>query len=132
MRRVALSPLTVMLVLMLAAVVPQQAFGPPSRQAGQAPAPSRRSRPGAPAHQIPLDLFQVPDGFEVTLWAARRCCTTRPTSTSIETGASGWPKAFATARITPASPKAIASSSCRTPTATARPTARTRSCRNRR
>jgi len=62
MRRLALSPLNVMLVLMLAGAVPQQAFGPPAMQAGQAPAPE-------PA-RIPLDLFQVPDGFEVTLWAA--------------------------------------------------------------
>jgi len=51
-----------MLVLVLAAVVPQQAFGPPSMQAGQGPAPQPT--------KIPLDLFQVPDGFEVTLWAA--------------------------------------------------------------
>ena len=62
MRRLALSPLNVTLVLMLAAVVPQQAFGPPSMQAGQ---PSTLQ-----PVQIPLDLFQVPDGFEVTLWAA--------------------------------------------------------------
>jgi putative membrane-bound dehydrogenase-like protein len=61
MRRLALS-LNVMLVLMLAAGVPQQAFGPASTQAGQAPV----SQPT----QIPLDLFQVPDGLEVTLWAA--------------------------------------------------------------
>ena len=62
MRRLAISSLSVMLVLMLATVEPQQAFGPPSIQAGQAPAPQ--------PIQIPLDLFQVPDGFEVTLWAA--------------------------------------------------------------
>ena len=62
MRRLALSPLTVVLMLMLVAGVPQQAFGPPSKQAGQTPA----SQPP----QIPLDLFKVPDGFEVTLWAA--------------------------------------------------------------
>jgi putative membrane-bound dehydrogenase-like protein len=61
MRRLALS-LNVMLVLMLAAGAPQQAFGPASTQAGQAPA--------AQPTQIPLDLFQVPDGLEVTLWAA--------------------------------------------------------------
>ena len=56
-----------MLVLMLSAV-PQEAFGPPARQAGQAPAP----QPAPPAQpvQIPLDLFQLPDGFEITLWAA--------------------------------------------------------------
>ena len=64
MRRSALSPLNVMLVLMLTAVVPQQAFGPPPTQAGQA-----RCCPSHAA-QIPLDLFQVPEGFEVTLWAA--------------------------------------------------------------
>lgn len=62
MRRLALSPLLVTLVLTLAPVVPQQAFGPPSMQAGPAPAPQ-------PA-RIPLELFQVPDGLEVTLWAA--------------------------------------------------------------
>jgi putative membrane-bound dehydrogenase-like protein len=64
MRRLALS-LNVMLVLMLAAAVPQQAFGPPSMQAPQAP-----QAPAAPPTRIPLDLFQVPDGLEVTLWAA--------------------------------------------------------------
>ena len=68
MRRLVFSPLKVMLVLVLAAVVPQQAFGPPSMQAGQAP----RSRAPAPAQptRIPLDIFQVPEGLEVTLWAA--------------------------------------------------------------
>ena len=73
MRRLVLSPLTVMLVVMLLAV-PQQAFGPPAMQAGQAPAAPPAPVP-APAQapqpvQIPLDLFQVPDGLEVTLWAA--------------------------------------------------------------
>jgi putative membrane-bound dehydrogenase-like protein len=62
MRRLALSPVNVMLVLMLAAVVPQQAFETPSVQAGQKPAPQ--------PVRIPLDLFQVPEGFEITLWAA--------------------------------------------------------------
>jgi putative membrane-bound dehydrogenase-like protein len=61
MRRLALSPLTVLLALILAAVVPPQAFEPPSKQASQATSQPTR---------IPLDLFQVPDGFEVTLWAA--------------------------------------------------------------
>jgi putative membrane-bound dehydrogenase-like protein len=60
MRRLPLSPLTVTFVLMLVAGVPQEASGP-SPQAGQA-------APGQPV-RIPLDLFQVPDGFEVTLWA---------------------------------------------------------------
>jgi putative membrane-bound dehydrogenase-like protein len=62
MPRLTLSALTMMLVLMLAAVVPQHASGPPSMQAGQAST--------SPPVRIPLDLFQVPDGFEVTLWAA--------------------------------------------------------------
>ncbi len=62
MLRLTVSALTMMLVLVLGAVVPQQAFGPPSMQAGQAPT--------APPVQIPLDLFQVPEGLEVTLWAA--------------------------------------------------------------
>ena len=61
----------------------------------------------------------------------RRSSSTRPTSTSIATAASGWPRASATAPITPVSPKATASSCCRTPTATARPTAPTPSCRSR-
>jgi putative membrane-bound dehydrogenase-like protein len=60
MRRLAVSPLTVMLVLMLVAGVPQQAFGPPAMQTGVAP--------GQPV-RIPLGLFQVPDGLEVTVWA---------------------------------------------------------------
>src|SRR6476659_5314835 len=62
MRRFALSPLTAILVLILTAVAPQQAFGPPPTQAGQAPS--------AQYPQVPLDLFQLPEGFEVTLWAA--------------------------------------------------------------
>ena len=75
MRRVALSPLTVVLVLMLVAVAPDLAFGPPSMQAGQAPAAQPTQIPAGQASnaeptQIPLDLFKVPDGLEVTLWAA--------------------------------------------------------------
>lgn len=60
MRRRVLSRLTVLIMLMLAAVVPQQAFGPPATQAGAAP--------GQPV-RLPLDLFHVPDGLEVTVWA---------------------------------------------------------------
>ena len=68
----AFSPLTLVVVLMLVAGVPQQASGPPPMQNGQAPnpAPSATPRPAPEPVQIPLDLFKVPDGFEVTLWAA--------------------------------------------------------------
>jgi len=62
MRRFAVSPLIVMLVLVLLAVAPQQAFDSSSGQvaAGQAP--------GQPV-KIPVDIFKVPDGLEVTVWA---------------------------------------------------------------
>ena len=61
MPRLTTSAHILMLVLVLGAVAPQQA-APPSPQAGQAPTlqPVR----------IPLDLFQLPEGFEITLWAA--------------------------------------------------------------
>ncbi len=62
MHRIALSPLTVVLVVLPVAGVVQQAFGPPSMQANPAPAPQ--------SIQIPLGLFQLPEGLEVTLWAA--------------------------------------------------------------
>ena len=119
MRRLAFSPLNAMLVLMLVAVVPQQAFGPP---------PTQRQAPAAPLlpstrHRFRSTSSRCRTGSRSRCGRRRRCCTTRPTSTSIATAASGWPKAFAIARIMPASPKAIASSCCRTPTATARPTA---------
>ena len=70
MPRLTVSTLTMMLVLVLTAVVPQQAFGPPSMQAGEAPAAPPAPAATAQPVQIPLDLFQVPDGLEVTLWAA--------------------------------------------------------------
>ena len=62
MRRPALSLLNVMLVMMLTAIMPQGAFGPPPMQRGQPLIPQ--------ATQVPLDLFQVPEGFEITVWAA--------------------------------------------------------------
>src|SRR4029450_10939497 len=62
-RRLVITPLNVMLVFLLTAVAPQQAFGPPPTQTGQA-------APAAQPTQIPLDLFKVPDGFEVTLGAS--------------------------------------------------------------
>ena len=67
MRRRTLSPLNVLLVLMLVAVAPQQAFEPHSQQTAQ-PAPPQPAAPPQPV-QLPLDLFKVPDGLEVTLWA---------------------------------------------------------------
>ena len=72
MPRQTVSTLTMMLVLVLTAVVPEHASGPPSRQAGQAPTAPPAQAPPAPAQpvQIPLDLFQVPEGLEVTVWAA--------------------------------------------------------------
>src|SRR5215210_2533361 len=60
MRRFALSPLTVLLVLMLTAV-PQQASGPSAQVGGAAP--------GQPI-TLPLNIFQVPEGLEITLWAS--------------------------------------------------------------
>src|SRR5687768_12681162 len=74
MRRFAVSPLTVMLVLALTAVAPDQAFGPSSAQTPQTPqtapaAPTGQAGPGQPV-QLPLDIFQVPEGLEVTLWAS--------------------------------------------------------------
>jgi putative membrane-bound dehydrogenase-like protein len=70
MRRLLFSPLNVMLVLVLVAVAPQQAFEPTSPQAAPAPAPQAAPAPAAQAIAIPLDLFQLPDGLEVTVWAA--------------------------------------------------------------
>ena len=67
MRRLAISPLNVMLVLMLAAVAPPQAIGPLSMQQAT-PAPTQP--PDPQPTQVPLGLFQVPEGLEVTLWAA--------------------------------------------------------------
>ncbi|HXW05659.1 MAG TPA: PVC-type heme-binding CxxCH protein [Vicinamibacterales bacterium] len=65
MRRLAASPLNLLLVLLLGTVSPQQAFGPgAARPAGATQAPV------SDPVRIPLDLFQVPDGLEVTLWAA--------------------------------------------------------------
>jgi putative membrane-bound dehydrogenase-like protein len=62
MPRRTFSPLLVISALMLAAAVPQQAFERRSPQAVQTPE--------AQPVRIPLDLFQVPEGFEITLWAS--------------------------------------------------------------
>jgi glucose/arabinose dehydrogenase len=63
MRRRAVSRLTVVLMFVLAAVAPPQAF---LQQAAQAPAAP--SVPGPPV-QLPASLFRVPEGLEVTVWA---------------------------------------------------------------
>ncbi|MGH9310510.1 MAG: PVC-type heme-binding CxxCH protein [Vicinamibacterales bacterium] len=62
MLRFPVSPLSLILVLTFAAGAPPQASAPPATQAPQTPA-------GEPT-RIPLDLFQLPEGLEVTLWAA--------------------------------------------------------------
>jgi putative membrane-bound dehydrogenase-like protein len=67
MRRSPFSPLTLVLVLMFVTVAPQQAFSPRQTQAPQAPA---SQTPAAQPVQIPLDLFELPDGLEITLWAS--------------------------------------------------------------
>jgi putative membrane-bound dehydrogenase-like protein len=57
MRRLTISAVAV-LALILAAVAPQQAYvQSPNQSVPQ-------------VMQVPLDLFQVPEGFEVTVWAA--------------------------------------------------------------
>jgi putative membrane-bound dehydrogenase-like protein len=61
MRRLAFSPLNMIVVLLLVAVVPPQAFAPPPMQTGG-------QKPGEPV-RLPVDLFKVPDGLEVTVWA---------------------------------------------------------------
>ena len=68
MRRFALA-LNMMLVLILVAAVPQQASGPSPQQAPQTPVAPPTQTPAQPT-VIPIDLFQAPDGLEVTLWAA--------------------------------------------------------------
>ncbi|HEU4937612.1 MAG TPA: PVC-type heme-binding CxxCH protein, partial [Vicinamibacterales bacterium] len=72
--RLTFSRMKVMLVLALAIVVPEQAFGPPTMQAAptQTQAPTAQpAQPTAPPQpiEVPLELFKVPDGLEVTLWA---------------------------------------------------------------
>jgi putative membrane-bound dehydrogenase-like protein len=73
MHRLSLSPLKVMLIVVLAAVVPEHAFeaqqaGPPA-QSAQTPPAAQATAPPMPSW-IPIDLFKVPDGLEITVWAA--------------------------------------------------------------
>jgi len=68
MHRHAVSPLSVMLVLLLLAAAPPQASAPPQTPAS--PATQAGAAPAIQPVRIPLELFQVPEGLEVTLWAA--------------------------------------------------------------
>jgi putative membrane-bound dehydrogenase-like protein len=52
------------LIVLLLAAVPQQA---PSQAPAQTPA---AQQPAGPPIQLPLELFKVPEGLEVTLWAS--------------------------------------------------------------
>jgi putative membrane-bound dehydrogenase-like protein len=61
MPRFAVLMLTVMLMSMVVPNGRQHAFGPAPMQTVQ--------KPGEPV-RVPVDLFKVPDGFEVTLWAS--------------------------------------------------------------
>jgi putative membrane-bound dehydrogenase-like protein len=73
-------PFVTMLLVLLAPGARQQAFGPAAGAAGAgqapaaAPAQTAQPRPAGQASpsdpiRIPLDIFKVPDGLEVTLWA---------------------------------------------------------------
>jgi putative membrane-bound dehydrogenase-like protein len=72
-----LAPSILTLVLTLAAVVPQQASapqqpppaGPPPAGAPGGPPPQPRPVQTVSVTHVPLELFKVPDGLEVTLWA---------------------------------------------------------------
>ena len=148
-RRGARSFLIVLAVLLLAAVVRQQASSPQAPPAGQPAGPPAGPPAGQPGGPPP---FGPPGGQQarppsiirrVFRWSSsscptasrsrcgrrRRCSTIRPTSTSIATAASGWPKACATARITPASPKATASWCCEDTNGDGKADKSTRSCR---
>jgi putative membrane-bound dehydrogenase-like protein len=66
MRRRTLARVNAITLLMLASVVPQKAFGP--QQAAPPPAAPAPATPGQVV-RLPPDLFKVPDGLEVTVWA---------------------------------------------------------------
>src|SRR4029453_16317540 len=70
MSRRSIFRVTVMLALVLSAGGPQQAFAPAPQQAPAAPAAQAAQGPVGEPIRIPLDIFKVPDGFEVTLWAS--------------------------------------------------------------
>src|SRR3954467_10327613 len=69
MRRLSLTSIAVLTFL----VVPYQTFGPPTMHAAQAPAQQPAQAADAavpPPVRVPLDLFQLPEGLEITQWAA--------------------------------------------------------------
>ena len=92
MSRLSRTPVIVILAFVLAIVVPQGAFGPASMQAQGTPqGPPPGAPPGPPQGRgggrgqgapftneistdapvkIPLEIFQVPEGLEITLWAS--------------------------------------------------------------
>ena len=86
-------PVTLTCVLMLATVVPQQASSP-QQPAGPPPGP----RPPQPVQtvtrsHIPPEMFAVPEGLEVTVWATSPLLF-NPVNMDIDRdGRSGWPKA---------------------------------------
>ena len=91
-RRYLVSPLTVVLVMMLVAVAPDQAYGPQAAQAGQtAPAQGApgQAGPGQPI-KLPVELFQVPDGFESHGVGDRRRMLYNPTNIDIDTDGRIW------------------------------------------
>src|SRR5688500_19259753 len=71
MRRLVIPPSIVLTALVLTAGVPAwQADQPPPRRSFVSAQGQSVGALVPPATQIPLNLFQVPDGFEITLWAA--------------------------------------------------------------
>jgi putative membrane-bound dehydrogenase-like protein len=76
MRRAPHLPWQVTCLFLLAAVVPNQVFGPLAAQ-GEGARPSAQIGAGAEATppgatqpmRVPVDIFTVPEGFEVTVWA---------------------------------------------------------------
>src|SRR5262245_1774853 len=64
MRRLGYSSTIVVLVVLLAGAVPQQA-AQQQQQPAAAPAPQAKE-----PVTIPIDLFSVPEGLEITVWAS--------------------------------------------------------------
>src|SRR5688572_25828273 len=59
-------PRTIVLAILMAAFLPQQPPAPPAQPAQTPQAPATPQEPV----RVPLEIFKVPDGFEITLWAA--------------------------------------------------------------